>query len=262
MTTTLPTPGRRVPPPAGNGAPKAAPRRTLASMVAPTTGEIEPAIILVVGPPGVGKTSFAASAPRPLMILTDRGGGRSVPRAIPRVLPAAWDDLPGDRSSQATVMGALRGLLLDEHDRQTAVIDTMNRGQALLWTWLCGLHKVTSVEAIGGGFGKGFNAALEKIEELISLLFELREQRGMNVILTSHQHVKTANNPMGDEYERWQLQLNDKAAGALVAAADTVIFAEPEVVARVEGQGPAQRKRGGSTGIIKAHVRPRQGLDA
>lgn len=257
-------PGKRIAPPAAstNGATKPPGRvqRALASMLVPSTEGPEPAIIVCAGPPGVGKTTFAFGAPAPFFVLLDRGGNRAIPRSFKHVArPVTWDDASG---AEVSIMGVLRALLTDEHDRQTVVIDTINRAESLLWAWICARHKVESIELVENGYGKGFTRALEKWHELIGLCFELREQRGMNVILLSHQVARTAPSPTGDEYEKWQLQLNEKAAGALVAAADTTIFAEPEVAAKLQGTGFNAKKKGGATGIIKAHVRPRQGIDA
>jgi replicative DNA helicase len=43
--------------------------------------------VVVAGPPKYGKTTFALGAPNPVFLLTDRGGLKSAPRSIKRVVP-------------------------------------------------------------------------------------------------------------------------------------------------------------------------------
>lgn len=260
---TAPTPGRAVAPPRPgvNGA-RALPRRSLASMMAQAvmTGDS----VAVVGPKKAGKTSsFAFGAPRPFFIFTDRGGDAVLPASFAdKVKPDAWDTLPTDREPPTSIMGALRGLLEEEHPYQTVVIDTIDRAQLLLWSWICAKHGVQSIEEVGGGFGKGFTAALEQVNEMISILFSLAEKRGMNWIIIGHQEAKSGNDPSGNEYERWQMSLNQKAAGAILGAVNTILFAEPQIEVKSEKKGAQTIKRGAQTGVTRAIVRSKQGIEA
>ena len=261
--TTAPIAGRPIAPPRppSPGA-RILPRRSLASMMAQAIAAGDS--VAVVGPKKAGKTSsFAFGAPRPFFIFTDRGGDAVLPASFAdKVKPDAWDTLPTDREPPTSIMGALRGLLEEEHPYQTVVIDTIDRAQILLWTWICAKHGVTSIEEVGGGFGKGFIAALEQINEMLSILFQLAERRGMNWIIIGHQEAKSGNDPSGNEYERWQMSLNQKSAGAILGAVNTILFAEPQVETKAEKKGAQTIRRGQQTGVTRAIVRSKQGIEA
>jgi hypothetical protein len=260
-----PAPGQAVkPPPARNGVAlaSAVKRRGLSTLLAAETPQGDS--ISLIGPPKIGKTSaFCFGAPAPVFIFTDRMGDAVLPPSFrDKIKPEAWDETPGSRESRVTVLGSLRALRDEEHGYQTVVIDTINRAQLLLWHWLRERYKVASVEDIGGGYGKGFTAALEQIDEMLSILFQLAE-RGITWIIVSHQEAKTGNNPAGEEYEKWVLQLNQKAAGAILGAVNTILFASPgEVITGKKKQGDKMVNRGHRGIVTKAIVAPRPGIDA
>lgn len=260
---TAPVPGARVAPPPRQGmlATVMPRRRGLASILASESPQGDSMVI--VGPPKAGKTSFCLGAPHPVFIFTDRMGDAVFSPAFrDKIKPEAWDDLPAARESKITVMGALRALRDEEHDYQTVILDTVNRSQLLLWNWLREKYKVNSIEDIGGGYGKGFNISLEQIDEMLSVLFALAE-KGINWILISHQEAKTGNNPAGEEYERWELQLNKKASGAILGAVNTILYAEPGVVVTGQKkQGDRVTKRGHRGLVSRAILAPRPGIDA
>lgn len=263
------TPGRSPATRAPNGsqpaAPVAHPRRSLAELASTAPighgDDLPPTWINLIGPNGTGKTTFANGAPRPYFLFTDRKGHRSIPMTTPRVFVTAWDKLPAESGEVISIMGTLRRLRDEEHSYRTVVIDTINRAQFFLWRYLCALYQVKSIELVGGGYGKGFTAALEQVEEMISLLFDISD-RGLHVIVISQQQTKTASNPLGEEYEKFALQLNEKVGGALLSAGDANLFAEPEILSTIQGKGDLAKKRGGQTGVTRVYTRPRAGIDA
>lgn len=288
--TTAPIAGRPIAPPipGKNGAPTIAPRGVaalpdMARMLAPLQAGLDPSVIVVVGPPGTGKTSFAAGASDPVFLFTDRGGGRTLSKRIHkhRVFPNAWDVVPGESPTIRVVneegieseepreylIQWVRALLEKPHDRKAAVIDTLNNAQTLLYRYLCDLEKVNSIEDVGGGFQKGFTRAAEHMAKLRDLVWDLRDRRRMNVVLTSHQVNRKTKDPSGADYEAWALAVHPEIADVWMGAADTILYCEPAIaVVSSEASGskdrPKMRTKVDFTGRTTAYTRPARGIQA
>lgn len=220
--------------------------------------------VLLIGPPKLGKTTFAGGAPSPVFIQADEGGLASLPEGMPHAVPTAWDYYPGIDPAAFTVMGLVRSILEGEHDYKTLVLDTINRIELLLWRWICKIGQVDSIEFFGGGYGKGYTRALEEVTKLIDLLHEIKLKRGMHWIAISHQIVKTAKDATQDDYERATPQLNEKAAGAWEGAADVIMYAQPEIQTfdHINKDQKGERRKVEITGRTLAIVKPGRGIAA
>jgi hypothetical protein len=200
---------------------------------------------VIYGAEGVGKSSLAADAPTSLFFDVEDGSAHlNVARYLFR-------DGPGGHvpSCYADVLAALDDLIANESPYQTLVIDTADRLEALLWRHMIDRDSprskipLTSIESYG--YGKGFQLALDEWRALALKLDRLRSLRGMSVVLLAHAQIRTFKNPLGDDYDRYQFRVNDKAAGFLREWADVVGFARfEEGAAALNGE----RARGVSTG--------------
>jgi len=94
------------------------------------------------------------------------------------------------------------------HGQQALAIDTADALEALIHQHLCTTHKVSSIEKVGGGFGKGYRAAVEELRRFLSKLDLVRAQ-GVAIILIAHSVTSTFKNPEGPDYDRFQLKVND-----------------------------------------------------
>lgn len=202
--------------------PKPAPPRRM-TLSAVTTGKVaRPLRVLLYGTEGIGKSTFAASAPSPIFLGAEDGSALLDVARFPQ--PESWAD----------VMDAVRTLVTEEHSYQTLVIDSVDWTEPLCWAAVCAAGKKPDIEAFP--YGKGYTAALERWRSLIVALDTLRARRNMSVILVGHAHVKGFKNPEGPDFERYQLALHEKASGALRQWADELIFARAEVFVSKEGQ--------------------------
>jgi hypothetical protein len=243
------------------------PKRTLASMMAENR-KSQGDSVLVAGKPKTGKTSgFAFGAPRPFFIFADKRGDAVLPESFTdKIKPDAWDDPPGATAAGLTVLGALRQLRDEDHGFQTVVIDTINDAEALLWEYVIASDKTgaKSITEVGEGWGNGYVKAREQVQIMRAILDDLAVKKGMQCILISHVDTKTDNDPTDESYEKWALDLNKKAGAVLLGAVNTILFAVPEVTAKnIAKAGARQAKmRGGRTGVTRAIVQSRQGIDA
>lgn len=180
------------------------------------TGDIKrPMKIVLYGTEGVGKTTFAADAPGAVFLPVEDGSGRLDLDAFPR--PETWQD----------ALNAIATLRTEKHEFKTFVVDTLDRLERLCWSHVCDKGGKKSIEDFG--YGKGYVLALEHWAGLINRLDELSSERGLNVVLLAHAHLKTKRNPAGLDYDRYTLKMHDKASQLFKEWPDFLLFADHEV---------------------------------
>lgn len=213
-------------------------RMTLAAV---TRGKQEqPVRVVMHGIDGVGKTTFAANAPKPIFIGAERGTSQQDVARFP--VPERWQD----------IRDAVRTLTDDEHDFKTLALDSLDWAEPLLFRDVCIRAKASTIEEVGGGWGKGYTAALDDWRILLSEIERLQAKRGMHVVFIAHSLVKSFKNPAGEDYDRYQIKVNDKAAGLIREWADDVLFANYEVIAAKDER--TKRVRGVDTGARIIHT--------
>lgn len=176
-----------------------------------------PVRILVYGDGGVGKSTLGASAPKPIFIAAEDGLINIDARAI---TPSSFDEV----LEAINRVGTLREVG-GEDDVETVVIDSLDWLEPLVWAHTCKLGGKKDIEAFG--YGKGYTAALDHWRVFLQRLTGLRA-KGMNVILVAHAVARTFQNPLGDDFAKWQIKLQEKAAGLIKEWVDIVGFAQKE----------------------------------
>lgn len=169
-----------------------------------------PPRIGIYGPQAIGKTTFVAQAPSPIGLLTEDGIGKL---DFPRV---HCDDYE-------TLISAVDSLLKDDHSYKSVFIDSLDWTEQKLFKKVCRDEGVQNIEAFG--YGKGYTFALTEWGKLLSKLDELRTKKGMLIILVGHSIVKTFNPPDSESYDRYRLDLNEKAASLILDWLDILLFA-------------------------------------
>jgi hypothetical protein len=169
---------------------------------------------LVYGVEGVGKTTFGAEAPSPIFLGEDGTKRLDVAR-----FPVArsWSD----------VTDAVLELGREKHDYRTLVVDTLDHLEGLAFAAVCAREERSSIADVP--YNKGPDYALDFWRSLLQELEQLQAKTGMNVILLAHAAVKTFKNPMGDDWDRFTLKINEKAAALVRGWAESVLFASYDV---------------------------------
>lgn len=207
---------------------------------------------------GVGKSSLAAHAPNPIFFdLEDGTSQLSVARYSFR------DGAGGHVAKSYTeILDALTDLRANDHSYETLVIDTVDRLESLIWRYILerdsgkvsavnrGGKRLHSIESYG--YGKGFQIAVDEWRGFCSDLDTLRLTRNMHIVLLCHDMIRTFKNPEGDDYDRYHLRLDAKAAGFIKEWCDVVGWCTfEEGAAKLDPDQP--KAKGYSTGRRLVH---------
>jgi hypothetical protein len=186
-----------------------------------TGREEKPLYVLIFGLPGTGKTTFACSAPSPIVLGPEEGLGLiDVPR------------FPKPKSfTEAIEM--VRELLTGTHTYQTLVIDSLDWLEPILWKEICDSSQGKHTHIDDFGYGKGYAMAARHWLDLVQLLQQIREK--MNVVLIAHSRVRTFQDPtQSTGYDRFEIKLHEKASSLFKESVDAVLFAMYETFVKKE----------------------------
>ena len=196
---------------------------------------IRPPRIVIHGKGGVGKTTFGASAPSPvLMPIEDGEGILSVPH-LPR--PGSFED----------VLYALAELHNEKHGFKSLVIDAIDKIEPMVWESVYADSKWDNIEAYGGGYGKGYKVADQSWVKFFKWLDALRT-KGMTTIVISHNHTKNFEDPIVGAHFRTAPKLHERANALLYEWADVVGCLDIERMAKDKGADARTTRTAQTTG--------------
>ena len=203
--------------------------------------------VVIYGPEGIGKSTFAARFPSPIFI--DVEGSTTFMDV----------DRTPKPSSFAMLLEQIKYFIANPQLLRTLVIDTADWAEKMcVEDMLLGSGK-RSIEDFG--YGKGYTMAYEQFGTMLNLCTTLVD-RGVNVVITAHAWMRKFEQP--DElgsYDRWELKLGQKTgsrtAPVIKEWADILLFANYKTyVVNVDDQGAAKGKnkvQGGKRVMFTAH---------
>lgn len=203
-----------------------------------------PPRFLLYSIPGWGKSTFAASMPKPIFFdLEDGLRGLKV------------DSFPVAKTYEE-VIEYMRALIKENGGGyKTVVLDTATSLERLIFASVCKEKEVSSVDSIG--YGKGRLLAIAKWEKIITGLEKLRET-GLAIMVLAHSQVKTVYDPLTESYDKFMLTLDKNAANLLTEKSDNIFFGTQKVVVSEDDAGFKKVKRGLGQGerVIFTEERP------
>lgn len=184
-----------------------------------------PWAVLVYGTAGLGKSSWASLAPKPFFLDLENG----------------LDRIECDRSPVISTMEELTAAIqfFAASDYKTIVFDTADALEKILSTQVCKLHGKDSLADFG--YGKGEVYLRGEWQKIINVILRLKG-KGKNVIMTAHEQIQKLDDPMTESYDRFVLNIDKKAAPALTAAMDAVLFGRYETIVKSRDESQKNSK--------------------
>lgn len=188
--------------------------------------------VVLYGPEGIGKSTFAAQFPGPVFIDTEGSTDHMDVVRTPR--PQSWTELRNQ----------IDYFIHNPHEVGTLIIDTADWAEKLCTEQLIAENVNKGVHGIEDfGYGKGYIYVMERFGAMLNQLDQLRE-KGVHIVLTAHAMMRKFEQPdeMG-AYDRWELKLSKKIAPLVKEWADMLLFANHKTyIINVDGQGAAKGK--------------------
>jgi hypothetical protein len=184
-----------------------------------------PPRLLIYGTEGIGKSTTAAAAPKPIFVPTEDGLDQIDCDSFP--LAKSLDD----------VEAALQALGAEKHNFETVVIDSVDWLERLIWDKLCEQYGVSSIEKVDGGYAKGYTHALTHWRRVLDTLNQLRLERDMCVVLLAHAKVEKFEDPETSAYDRYSPRLHKHANALVTEWVDAVLFATRKIITKTEDAG-------------------------
>lgn len=198
--------------------------------------------VVVYGPEGIGKSTFAAQFPEPLFIDTE---GSTDNMDVSRL------DKP---SSYTMLKTEIAWLKANPTACKTLVIDTIDWAESLIVDGICALHQKKGIEDFG--YGNGYVYVKEELGRFLNSLSELVDL-GISIVLTAHAQIRKFEQPdeMGS-YDRWELKLGKKTSSQTAPLvkewADMVLFANYKTVV-MTADNKKKKATGGQRALYTQH---------
>ena len=200
--------------------------------------------VLIYGPEGIGKSTFASRFPDPLFIDTE---GSTKEMDVSRTKkPSSWTMLLDQISYVKQHPDVCR----------TLVIDTLDWAEQMCVEHICSKHGKSGIEDFG--YGNGYVYTKEEFGRLLNRLEDI-VQEGINIVVTAHAQMRKFEQP--DElgaYDRWELKLGKKTTSQtspLVKEwADMILFANYKTFSvAVDKDGKKHKAQGGERVMYTTH---------
>lgn len=185
-----------------------------------------PQKVVVYGPEGIGKSTFASHFPDPLFLDIEDSTSQLDVKRIQGI--TSWE-----------MLLSLISQINQERPCKTVVIDTADWAEKLCIQHVCAVNKKGSIEDFG--YGSGYVKLLEEFAKLLEAL-NLSVKAGINVVLNAHAQIRKFEQPdeMG-AYDRWELKLNKKTTAQTAAIVkewtDALLFINYKTVVVADDNG-------------------------
>lgn len=197
--------------------------------------------VVIYGPEGIGKSTFASQFPDPVFIDTEGSTNSMDVARLPKA--TSWQMLQEE----------IEYIRANPEVCRTLVIDTIDWAEQMCIQSICDKHHKSGIEDFG--YGNGYVYVKEELGRFLNKLSEVVEA-GVNVVLTAHAQIRKFEQP--DElgaYDRWELKLGKKTASQtsplIKEWADMLLFANYKTFSIAVDDKGQKRKAQGASCIIQ-----------
>lgn len=228
-------PSRRPAPPPGLQDSSALPKLSAAKI---QTGPLrsKPAHrVLLYAVEGWGKTTLAAHAPDPLILMAPGEDGYMTLLDQGRVPEVARVEI----KSWHETLGVLDHVIAQPDDYRTVVLDGLAGFESLCHQKVCSEHYNGEWGEKGfAAYGRGYDVATREWVVLLERLDQLR-QLGKTVLLLAHYEIRAFANPTGPDFDTYLPNLHKKTWQVTKPWPDMILFGSTvTVVSKEKGSRP------------------------
>lgn len=200
--------------------------------------EKRPLKIVIYGPEGIGKSTFASQFPDPLFIDTEGGTSNLNIRRIK--CNKSWDEL----------ISIVKEIYANPDICKTVVLDTADWSEFLCINAVCEKYRKNNIEDFG--FGKGYVYLLDEYSKLLSLLDKLIEV-GINVVITAHAKPRKFELPEEQgAFDRYEMKLTRQVAPLIKEWCDALLFCNYKIYV-VTAENNTKKAQGGKRLLYTTH---------
>lgn len=206
-----------------------------------TGKEKRPWKALVYGIPGIGKTTLALSAPKPIIVNLEDGAKRIDIAKTPLI--ANWHEL----------LAALNHIYT-QTDYETVVIDTVSALEKILVEKTIAEDQKKRATLADWGYGTGYEVLAANFSLFMQQINKARPEK--NILFIGHEKIERYEDPTNEGYDRYSVQAHKKIAPVLVSNLDAVLFAQNENFTRKTGNNDKTIGLGTGRKVLRTVERP------
>lgn len=200
--------------------------------------------LVIYGPHGAGKTTFAAQAPKSLVV---QAVDKSIDVLVKQGVLGETDNLTINDWDDA--ISFLDWAISEQHGFKTIILDGAS-----------GLEKfcdeATLAEDFGGNYErfmtyhKGYDSSALRWADLLNKVDQLKEQ-GITVMLLAHKGTFEVKNAEGNNYFKWQPAIHEKKLLAVMRYSDAILRMDFKVkVQHVDEKSHKGKALGGGARLL------------
>lgn len=171
-------------------------------------------ITLIYGPPKIGKSTFGARMPKPLLLAFERG----------------YNAIPGVIAQDITSWGEMKQVMRElkkpevQETFKSIVVDTIDIAADFAQKYVCNQLGIENI-GDGGWTTNGWAKYKKEFEDVFRTLAQL----GYAIIFISHDKEKTIKPQNGTEYQQIGSSMQSSALSIIENMADIIGYAHPRV---------------------------------
>jgi len=204
----------------------------------------KPYRLLIYGTAGVGKSTLASTAKRPIFIDIEGGLSRIDCARTPLI------------KSISDLGNAITFLLTQKDVYSTVVVDTADQLDTLIQDEICKKEGKESLSQFG--YGSGFEMLNRVWIKILSGLEKLVDN-GFNLIILAHPQTKVFNDPTLEPYDKITMRVHQKPSALLMGRMDAVFYYAYETM--VTGKNN-EKKKALTTGSRILHTKHKASFEA
>lgn len=204
-----------------------------------------PVVATILGDAGLGKTSLAATFPKPVFIRAEDGLSSIPENQRPDAFPRLH--------SVTDLWAQLASLVQEDHGYQTAIIDSVTALEVMFVD-----HVIDSdpknpkgIQQAHGGYGAGRDM-VSSMHRRVRKAAEMLVERGINVVFVAHADTVRIEPPDADPYTKFSMRLHEKSMQPYVDNVDLVGFLRLETF--VTGDGERKKAISDGTRQLVCHA--------